>query len=124
MPGLLDHADELKPPLACLREDDVAEAHVDGEERNIVDSILPADPRRSRPQRFGGCRAPSMLIPPQVEPDPHVGIPPPTIKDDETFDVADRLGLVQGWQGRIRVSQPVEFSLYPATHRHCTGPRY
>jgi hypothetical protein len=51
------------------------------------------------------------------------GIPPHTIKDDETFDVADRLGLVQGWQGRIRVSQPVEFSLYPATHRHCTGPR-
>lgn len=52
------------------------------------------------------------------------GIAPHTIKDDETFDVADRLGLVQGWYGRIRISQPVEFSLYPATHRHCTGPRY
>ncbi len=52
------------------------------------------------------------------------GIPPHMIKDHETFDAADRLGLVHGWQGRIRVSQPVEFSLYPATHRHCTGPRY
>ena len=52
------------------------------------------------------------------------GIAPHTIKDDETFDVADRLGLVQGWYGRIRISQPVEFSLYPTTHRHFTVPRY
>lgn len=52
------------------------------------------------------------------------GIAPHMIKDLETFDAADRLGLVHRWQGRIRVSQPVEFSLYPATHRHWTGPRY
>ena len=52
------------------------------------------------------------------------GIAPHRITDHETFDVADRLGLVEGTYGRIRVSQPVEFSLYPATHRHCTGPRY
>lgn len=52
------------------------------------------------------------------------GIAPHTIKDDEIFDIADRLGLVMGWYGRIRISQPVEFSLYPATHRNCTGPRY
>ncbi len=50
------------------------------------------------------------------------GIVPERIKDHEACDVADRLGLIWGWQGRVRVSQPVEFSLYPATHRRCTGP--
>ncbi len=52
------------------------------------------------------------------------GILPERIKDREAYDAADRLGLIWGWQGRVRVSQPVEFSLYPATHRHCTGPLY
>lgn len=52
------------------------------------------------------------------------GIPPERIKDREAFDVADRLGLVWVWHGRVRVSQPVEYSLYPATHRHCVVPRY
>ena len=52
------------------------------------------------------------------------GIPPERIKDRESFDVADRLGLVWVWHGRVRVSQPVEYSLYPATHRHCVVPRY
>ncbi len=52
------------------------------------------------------------------------GIAPERIKDRETFDTADRLGLVWVWHGRVRVSQPVEYSLYPATHRHCVAPRY
>ena len=52
------------------------------------------------------------------------GIPPERIKDRASFDVADRLGLVWVWHGRVRVSQPVEYSLYPATHRHCVVPRY
>ena len=34
------------------------------------------------------------------------GIPPERIKDRESFDVADRLGLVWVWHGRVRVSQP------------------
>lgn len=52
------------------------------------------------------------------------GIVPERIKDHEACDAADRLGLIWGWQGRIRVSQPVDFSLYPATHRGRTGPLY
>ncbi len=52
------------------------------------------------------------------------GISPERITDREAFDVADRLGLIWVWQNRVRVSQPVEYSLYPATHRHCSVPRY
>ncbi len=39
------------------------------------------------------------------------------ITDREAFDVADRLGLIWVWQNRVRVSQPVEYSFYPATQR-------
>lgn len=52
------------------------------------------------------------------------GIAPERITDRDTFGVADRLGLVWGSRGRIRVSQPVEFSVYPATNRHYISPSY
>jgi len=51
------------------------------------------------------------------------GIAPEKIQDREVCDAADRLGLTWGWQGRIRVSEAVESSLYPASHPHSIEPR-
>lgn len=50
------------------------------------------------------------------------GVVPDRIKDLEAFEVADGLGLVTGWYGRIRVSQAVEYSLRPWTHGYYVGP--
>lgn len=50
------------------------------------------------------------------------GIVPDRVKDQEAFDVADRLGLITGWYGRIRVSQAVDYSLRPWHHRYYVGP--
>lgn len=46
------------------------------------------------------------------------GIPPERIPDPETLRVANRRGLVMGWQGRLRVSEAVEFSLCLNGYHH------
>ena len=43
------------------------------------------------------------------------GLPPERIKYREAFDVADRLGLVWVWHGRVRVSQPGRVRVVSAT---------
>ncbi|MDQ4005308.1 MAG: hypothetical protein M3135_03280, partial [Actinomycetota bacterium] len=52
------------------------------------------------------------------------GIVPDRVKDEEAFDLADRLGLITGWYGRIRVSQAVEYSVRPWKHGYYVGPGY
>lgn len=52
------------------------------------------------------------------------GIVPARVKDQEALELADRLGLIVGWYGRIRVSQAVAYSLDPWTHRYYLGPGY
>lgn len=52
------------------------------------------------------------------------GIVPDRVKDLEALEVADRVGLITGWYGRIRVSQAVEYSLRPWRHGYYVGPGY
>ena len=45
------------------------------------------------------------------------GFAPDRTTDFESLETADRLGLICGRQGRIRVTGPVHYSLRPNNHR-------